>query len=176
LPSPLPFSKLGVEPPRKFVCPGPRDCFVRLRRTGLVSTDSLWLLPGFEVALAGVRPPESGLGGRLAVRTPPRGGCGKAFILMVFRIVLPAAFTACVVRNFGSVADSAVDGDTPALEGARMPLLGSGVWDPILVSSDVVVVPVLFRDFATGIGGNAVVGGPHDGREGRGRVVAMLKL
>jgi hypothetical protein len=65
---------------------------------GLVSVDSL-LLPG----MAGVKPPDSGLGGRLVVRTPPRGGCGKAFILIVFLMVLPAAFTPGAVRNLGRV-------------------------------------------------------------------------
>lgn len=150
------------------------DCFARFRKIGLVSTESFWPSPGLEVALPGVRPPESGLGGRLVVRTPPRGGCGKAFILTVFRIVLPAAFMPGVVRNFGRVVDSAVDGDKLVLEGARIPLFGRGVWDSTPTSGDVGIIPVLFRDFA-GIGGSAVVGGPYEGREGLGMVVAMLK-
>lgn len=38
-------------------------------------------------------PPDNGLGGMLAVRIPPLGGCGNAFILIVFLIVFPAELT-----------------------------------------------------------------------------------
>jgi hypothetical protein len=66
---------------------------------GLVSADSLRFAPP---ALAGVRPPDKGLGGRLAVRIP-RGGCGNALILIVFLRVLPAAFTPGATFDFEGV-------------------------------------------------------------------------
>jgi hypothetical protein len=117
------------------------------------------------LALPGVAPPERGLGGRLDVRTPitPRGGCGKAFMLIVFRIVLPAEFTAGpspmaleVVRNLGRAVllPPGVDG-RPEDEGARSPLLAP---PPTRRLETVGTIPTLFRVF--GRAGNAAVGGP----------------
>lgn len=121
--------------------------------------DSL-LLPG----VAGVRPPDNGLGGRLVVRTPPRGGCGKAFMLIVFLIVFPAAFTPGAVRILGRVElpPGVVGGGIPEVEGARSPLLGKlgGDVSPLPRLDKVGIAPVLFRVFVVGKAGSAVVGGP----------------
>jgi hypothetical protein len=93
---------------------------------GLLSADSL-LVPAYGlVALAGVKPLESGLGGRLVVLTPPgppRGGCGKALILIVFRIDFPATFTPEAARILGGGALPGVVGSED-VEGARSALLG----------------------------------------------------
>ena len=109
------------------------------------------------------------------MRTPLRGGCGKALMLTVFRIVLPAAFTPGVSCSFGSeVVDKDVVGVVYELDGARSPLLGKGVCNPAFESDDVGTAPVLFRVFVVGIAGNDVVGGPYNGREGLGMLAAML--
>lgn len=136
--------------------------------------DSL-LLPG----VAGVKPPDNGLGGRLVVRTPPRGGCGKAFMLIVFLMVLPAAFTPGAVRNLGRVElPPGVAGGIPDVEGARSPLFGKlGGEVPLLSKLDKVgIAPVLLRVFVVGKAGSAVVGGPYDGLEGRGIAAAMTNM
>lgn len=52
------------------------------------------------------------------------GGCGKAVTLIVFRIVLPAAFVPDIVRSFGSVVGLV---GVLACDGARRPLFGRGV-------------------------------------------------
>ena len=101
--------------------------FGRFRSFGPVSpwfssADSL-LLVG---VLAEARPPDKGLGGRLVVRTPPRGGCGKALMLIVFLSVFPALFTPGAVRSLGRVVlpDKGWLGDGLwDAEGARRPLL-----------------------------------------------------
>ena len=135
----------------------------------LFSVDPL-LLPG----VADVNPPDKGLGGRLEVLTPPRGGCGKAFMLMVFLMVFPAAFTPGVVRNFGSVVCELDAEGRPDVEGARSPLFGK--LGGVLSKLDTVgIAPVLFRVFVEGKAGRAVVGGPYDGLEGLGIAAAMTK-
>jgi hypothetical protein len=125
----------------------------------LVSVDSL-LLPG----VTGVSAPDSGLGGRLAVRTPPRGGCGKAFMLIVFLMLFPAELTPGVVRNLGrvEVPDVVGEGRPRFVKGARSPLLGKLGGDVLLFSKldKVGIAPVLFRVFVIGKAGSAVVGGP----------------
>lgn len=98
-------------------------------------------------------------------------------MLMVFRIVLPAAFTPGVPRGLGrAVIGAGVVGAVCMLEGVRRPVLGSGVWGPSLESGIVGMAPVLFLVFVVGIAGNAVEGGPIDGLEGRGMVAGMLML
>ena len=148
--------------------PGLIDCFVRRRSfwfpgpTGLASAESLRSarLLDEELVGKGMTPAERGLGGRLVVRTPLRGGCGKALMLIVFRIVLPAAFTPGTVRTFGrDVVGSGVVG-VCVLEGVRRPLLGKGVCNPVCESAIVGIAPVLFRVFVVGIAGKDVVGGP----------------
>ena len=131
--------------------------------TGLASeADSL--LPAL---FGGNIPPDNGLGGKLAVRTPPRGGCGKALMLIVFLTVLPAALTPGAVRNFVRlvVLPAGVEGRLD-VEGARSPLLGSagvagvpGV-EGFLKSDRVGIAPVLLRVLVVGKAGRAVVGGP----------------
>jgi hypothetical protein len=102
---------------------------------------------------------ESGLGGRLDVRTP-RGGCGKAFTLIVFRIVFPAPLTPGVALSFGRLFGGDEGGSgVLVLEGARRPLFGKGVENPA-VSTTVGIPPVLFLVLVVGIAGKAEVGGP----------------
>jgi hypothetical protein len=126
--------------------------------------------------LAGVKPPESGLGGRLVVLTPPgppRGGCGKALMLIVFRIDFPAPFTPETARIFGRGAPPGVAGSED-VEGARNELLGILGIESERISGVVCMPPVLLRVFLEGRAGRAVVGGPKDGRDGRGREAAMM--
>jgi hypothetical protein len=129
---------------------------------GLVSVDSLL----FKVLgeFPGIAPPDNGLGGKLAVLTPPRGGCGNALILMVFLIVFPAPFTPGVARNFGrAVLDpGVVGGAIPEDDGARNEDFGMRGGDPsdLLICDGVGIFPVLLRVFVVGNAGNAVVGGP----------------
>ncbi len=159
--SPLPFSRLGVVLLMKLWIWGLLAVlrfFPLLPTAGLVSIDSLLLAAP---ALAGVKPPESGLGGRLAVRIP-RGGCGNALILIVFRSVFPAAFTPGVVlileRALLLPAGLEVDGSENCDdEGARNPLFEKlgGAAD----SETEPILPVLFRVFVVGNAGNADVGG-----------------
>jgi len=149
--------------------------FPLLVAAGLVSIDSLLLEPP---ALAGVRPPESGLGGRLAVRIP-RGGCGNALILIVFRSVFPAAFTPGVVlileRALLLPAALGVDGfESCDDEGARNPLFEK--FGIAAESETEPILPVLFRVFVVGNAGNADVGGPYEGLDGLGNAAAILKL
>lgn len=144
---------------------------------GLASVDSL-LLTALWDGFTGIVPPESGLGGKLDVLTPPRGGCGKALILIVFLIDLPAPFTPGVVRNLGRVVSDApgvVGRGSPAAEGARKEDFGRRGGDPsdFAISDGVGMLPVLFR-LLTGSAGKAVVGGPYDGLEGLGRAAAIV--
>jgi len=116
------------------------------------------------LALEGVKPTDKGLGGRLDVRIPkpgdarpPLGGCGNAFILIVFRNVFPAPFTPGVVRSFGNaVLPPGVVGKLGKLgdEGARRPLFPEVACRLETVGT----IPVLFLVF--GNAGSAVVGGP----------------
>ena len=139
-----------------------------------MSADSR-LLPGpLESALPGTAPPDNGLGGKLVVRMP-RGGCGNALILIVFRIVFPAPFTPAVVLSFGKAVLPPGVAGLRLEEGARRPLFGRlGVEAPGLVSERVGMLPVLFRVFAAGNAGNGDCGGPYDGLDGRGRAAAIV--
>jgi hypothetical protein len=99
-------------------------------------------------------------------------------MLIVFLMVLPAAFTPGVFRNLGRVEDPvgvAGGGIPEEVEGARRPLLGKlGGEVPDLSKLDTVgIAPVLLRVFVVGKAGSAVVGGPYDGLEGRGIAAAM---
>jgi hypothetical protein len=116
--------------------------------------------------------PESGLGGKLVVRMPPRGGWGNALILMVFLMLLPASFTPGAFRSFGRVA---LCGDVGRfdVEGARRPLLGRLGAASDLKSESVGMAPVLLRVLVLGKAGRALVGGPRDGLDGRGSDAAM---
>lgn len=137
----------------------------------LGSEDSLLFAP----AAGAANPPDNGLGGKLAVLTPPRGGCGKAFILIVLRIDFPAPFTPGVSLVFGSgVLPDIVAEGSEDVEGARNALRGRLGIKPGVISEGVGMLPVLLRVFFVGKAGNAVVGGPKDGLDGRG-IEAMIK-
>jgi hypothetical protein len=128
---------------------------------GLTSEADSILSPAL---FGGTTPPDNGLGGKLAVRTPPRGGCGKALMLIVFLTLFPAAFTPGVVRNFVRfvVLPPGEEGRLD-VEGARSPLRGSagvaGV-EAALRFASVGMAPVLLRVLVVGKAGSAVVGGP----------------
>lgn len=119
----------------------------------------------------------SGLGGKLLDLLSPRGGCGNELILTVFRSVLPAALTAPMAFTLarllerGNVVVGTGVGGVKILEGARRPLLGvdgadfTGACDGIF--------SVLFRVLCTGKAGNAILGGPFEDRDGRGKAVAI---
>lgn len=110
------------------------------------------------------------------MRAVPLGGCGKEFMLIVFRIVLPCAFVPVGrVLSFGSVLDKArpVSGGPP--EGDRSPVLGRGIVRSF-ESGNVGMAPVLFLVLVVGIAGKADVGGPKDGREGRGIDAAIVSV
>ena len=117
--------------------------------------------------VGGTTPPDNGLGGKLAVRTPPRGGWGKALMLIVFLTLFPAPFTPGVVLNFVRfVVLPPGDEGRLDVEGARSPLRGSagvagvpGV-EAALRFASVGMAPVLLRVLVVGKAGSAVVGGP----------------
>lgn len=142
-----------------------------------MSADSLLLPMPLDKALPGSTPPDNGLGGRLAVRIP-RGGCGNALMLIVFRIVFPAPFTPGVVLNLGRVVlpPGVVGAERFDAEGARRPLFGNWGGEVLILESEMVgMFPVLFRVFVVGSAGNAVVGGPYEGLDGRGIAAAIVK-
>jgi hypothetical protein len=94
-------------------------------------------------------------------------------MLIVLRIVLPCEFVPGMVLSFGSVLGKArpVSGGPP--EGDRSPVLGRGIVRSF-ESVNVGIAPVLFLVFVVGMAGKAEVGGPYDGREGRGIEAAMV--
>ena len=63
-------------------------------------------------------------------------------------------------------------GGTRTADGARSPLLGVLGADFVELTEG--IFPVLFRVLATGKAGSAMFGGPLEGRDGRGRVVAIV--
>ena len=102
-------------------------------------------------------------------------------MLIVFRIVFPAAFTPGVGRPFGigevGPFPTGVFGkESCECDGARSPLFGRvGVEAPDLNSDIVGIPPVLLRVLVVGSAGKAAVGGPKEGLEGRGIDAAILK-
>lgn len=94
---------------------------------------------------------------------------------MVRLTVLPASWTP-VGRGTpgrGSPGEgSGVVGDERLDEGTRNPLLGIGK-ESLLGPGVATRALVLLRFLGAGNAGSAVVGGPSDGREGRGKVAAM---
>lgn len=117
-------------------------------------------------------PFDKGLGGRLAARFSLRGGCGKEFMLTVFRTVLAPAPTVETARGWGRavVGAGVAGGKKVVVEGARRPLLG--VLGAVLPTG-VETLPVLLRVFPTGSAGRAALGGPLDGRDALGSAVAI---
>ncbi len=117
-------------------------------------------------------PADKGLGGKLAIRPSPRGGCGKEFMLTTFLIVLPALLSPEADLGCGKEPVGAgVVGGRKAADGARNPVLGV---DGVDLVADVGTPPVLFRVLPTGRAGRAIVGGPFDGRDGLGSVADMM--
>lgn len=120
----------------------------------------------------------SGDGGRLVTLPSPFGGAGNEFMLTVLRTVFPADDAAALdtARGCGSAEVGAgVEGGRNVVDGARSPLpLGVLAPEP---GADLLfgvgIPPVLFLVFATGSAGSATVGGPLDGREGRGNAADM---
>jgi len=151
-PSPVPFNRLGVLFENWYVGVAGNFCFRR--------------------------PAERGLGGRLEIRPSPRGGCGNAAmleILTTFLIDLPGVpmpETPDTVLGAGRAPVGAGRaGGGNAADGARSPVFGVlGVDRLVRVGTP----PVLFRVLPTGRAGRALVGGPFDGREGRGRAADIM--
>lgn len=115
----------------------------------------------------------SGLGGRPLALVSPRGGCGNELMLTLFLKVLPTPFTASASFGCGRVE--------PGIEPAGLRLIDEGVLNPDLgvPGADLVpnvlgTLPVLLRVLLTGKAGNAMFGGPRDGRDGRGSVVVIV--
>lgn len=111
---------------------------------------------------------------------PDVGGCGKAPILIVLRN-FPAGFGVAILPGRVEVEpwcffpEPGRCGSAEDAERWAIPVVGKR--DPgSLRDSDGVTVEfaIDFRDLETGREGNGVFGGPKDGRDGRGRVVAMV--
>ena len=97
-------------------------------------------------------------------------------MLIVFLMVFPSALNPGVVRNFGKVVlpPGVVGEGRCDVEGALSPLLGRlGVGASVLRLDVVGTLPVLLRVFIVGKAGNADVGGPYEGPDGRGIEAAM---
>lgn len=151
-PSPLPFKKLGV---------------LELKVVYDESLEALDFRTVRDLSFA------NGLGGKLLPRVSPRGGCGNELILTLFLSVFPPPLTARPSFDCGS----AVRGAEPAggkfiAEGVLRPDLGVPGAD--LAIGVAGMFPVLFRVLLTGNAGSAMLGGPREGREGRGSVVVMM--
>ena len=100
-------------------------------------------------------------------------------MLIVFRIVFPAPFTPGVDLNLGRVVlpPGVVGAERFACEGARIPLLGNRGGEVFILDSvRSGMFPVLFRVFVVGNAGNAVVGGPYEGPDGRGKAAAIVNI
>ncbi len=129
--------------------------------TGLASDDSRRL-----VSPPACGPEDSGLGGRLVVRTP-RGGCGNELMLICFFKTLPDP--ADDVCNFVGVLVVVVGAGSCEEDAARRPPPG-------------VFTPGGFRPeseervLGTGRAGKAAVGGPCRGFDGLGIVVAIVSM
>ncbi len=115
---------------------------------------------------------ERGLGGRLVTRFSGLGGCGNELMLTVLRIVLVEEPTDETERGWGRAAVGAGEaGGRKVVDGARSPLLGVFGFD--LAATGVVTLPVLLRVLPTGRAGSAELGGPREGLDVLGSVVAM---
>lgn len=130
-----------------------------------------------EIASTGVCPPDNGLGGRLVI-LPPLGGCGNALMLIAFRIDFPAPLTPGVISFEAPELVRSLGRAVLLADGVRNPLggregVGGTPADANMDDDGVGIPPVLFLDFAVGIAGRAVFGGPRDGLGGLGIVVVM---
>ncbi|MBE3048525.1 hypothetical protein IMZ48_39695 [Candidatus Bathyarchaeota archaeon] len=99
-------------------------------------------------------------------------------MLTAFFKDFPGGSTPGGKRGSGTVDAGA--GDVGAVEctldGVRSPLLGVLAADFEGVAAAARRLPVLFRVLGTGRAGRATFGGPLDGRDGRGSVVAMMAV
>ena len=154
-PSPLPLRKLGVLE------------LIVLYIDSFVGLDDFLDSLGLSEVL--------GLGGTpLGVRVSPLGGCGKELMLTLLRRVFPAPLTPETAFGCGSAAVGAGPGGARLIvEGVRRPDLGVPGAD--LVDDECVGrFPLLLRVLFTGRAGRAMLGGPTEGRDGRGNVVAIV--
>ena len=123
-------------------------------------------------AFRAARPLERGLGGKLAMRPSPRGGCGNEFMLTTFLMVLPAGLSPEADLGCGRAPVGAGEGGgRKAEDGALRP--GFGVPGADLLAG-VGRAPVLFRVLGMGSAGRAEFGGPSDGRAGLGSAADMM--
>ena len=154
-PSPLPFSRLGVVLP-------------------ILNVEEAAEAFGRRVEFDD-RSAASGLPGTLLLRL---GGWGNELMLTAFFKDFPGGSTPGGKRGRG--AADARAGDVGAVEctldGVRSPFLGVLAADFEGVAPAARRLPVLFRVLGTGRAGRATFGGPLDGRDGRGRVVAMMAV
>jgi hypothetical protein len=113
------------------------------------------------------------------------GGCGKEPILMVFLSVLPGVGVAPLVEGrlevdicFALLPPGSAERVGRADEAERDEVNGAGsreTADPRRGSEGVTgAASELCLALGTGSEGNGVFGGPYDGRDGRGSVVAIM--
>lgn len=94
-------------------------------------------------------------------------------MLTLFRMVFPAPFVGTPSFGCGSAAFGAGEGGTRLIvEGVLRP--DRGVPGADLIEGAFGIPPVLLRVLLTGKAGRAILGGPRDGRDGRGKVVVMV--
>lgn len=155
-PSPLPLRKLGV------------------LELNVLYIDSFAVFDGF---LVDRDLSVLGLGGTpLLVRVSPLGGCGKELMLTLLRSVLPTPLMAGASFGCGSAAVGAGPGGAILIvEGVRSPDLGVPGTDLAATACEE-RFPVLFRVLLIGNAGRAMLGGPTEGRDGRGNVVVIVPL
>ena len=95
-------------------------------------------------------------------------------MLTLLRRVFPAPLTPGPSFGCGSAADGAgLGGARLIVEGVRSPDLGVPGTD-LLDAVGEGIFPVLFRVLLTGKAGRAMLGGPSEGRDGRGSVVVIV--
>lgn len=154
-PSPLPLRKLGVLE------------LIVLYMDSFAAFDGFLVDRGLSTAL--------GLGGTpLLERVSPLGGCGKELMLTLLRRVFPGPLTPEPVLGCGSAADGAGPGGARLIvDGVRRPDRGVPGADLIEAVGEG-IFPVLLRVLLTGRAGSAILGGPTEGRDGRGNVVVIV--
>lgn len=95
-------------------------------------------------------------------------------MLMLFRRVFPALLTASL-GDGSALIGAGFGGAKPMLDGVRRPDLGVPGAD-LLELGGLGILPVLLRVLLTGRAGRAMLGGPSEGRDGRGNVVVMSAM
>lgn len=143
------------------------------------SIDSLLLIVGIKL-------PNDCCDAKLVILEPPPGGCGKAAILIVFRRLLPIGLTSPVAAMDVDLKVGTFDvefaccGCGAAVDKVDLVNAPSASFDDpcndegsLLGFDTSEGVGKLFRD--RGRGGKATVGGFSEGRDGCGRVAAILQ-